>query len=80
MSDRFEIEEVEAVQSPPKARVVLDSDGDAERKRDYLEGFLAQKPQADPVGGAGGALQEQVIEALKTAGLILWGVCELRGH
>lgn len=65
MSDRFEIEEVEAVQSPPKARVVLDTDGDAERKRDYLAGFLAQKPQGDAPGEPGGALYEGVITALK---------------
>ena len=37
-----------------------------ERKRDYLEGFLAQKPaDAGSGGGAGGALQEAVIDALK---------------
>jgi FeS assembly SUF system protein len=65
MSDRFEIEEVEAVQSPPKARVVLDTDTDAERKRDYLAGFLAQKPQADAAGEPGGAMYEAIIDALK---------------
>ena len=65
MSDRFEIEEVEAVQSPPKARVVLDTDGDAERKRDYLEGFLSQKPQGLAAGEPGGNLYEAIIEALK---------------
>jgi FeS assembly SUF system protein len=65
MSDRFEIEEVEAVQSPPKARVVLDSDGDAERKRDYLAGFLAQKPQVDLAGEPGGAVYDAIIDALK---------------
>ena len=65
MSDRFEIEEVEAVQSPPKARVVLDTDGDAERKRDYLAGFLAQKPQVDSPGEPGGAVYDAIIDALK---------------
>jgi len=65
MSDRFEIEEVEAVQSPPKARVVLDTDGDAERKRDYLAGFLAQKPQVDLAGEPGGAVYDAIIDALK---------------
>jgi len=65
MSDRFEIEEVEAVQSPPKARVVLDSDGDAERKRDYLAGLLAQKPQVDLAGEPGGAVYDAIIDALK---------------
>ena len=65
MSDRFEVEEVEAVQSPPKARVVLDTDDDAERKRDYLAGFLAQKPQVDLAGEPGGALYDAIIDALK---------------
>ncbi len=57
---RIEVEEVEGVAPPPKARV-----GDAfERKRDYLEGFLAQqKPAAAAEGG--GDLYEAVIEALK---------------
>jgi FeS assembly SUF system protein len=54
---RIEVEEVEGVPSPPKARV-----GDAfERKRDYLEGFLAQQKPAEPAGD----LYEAVIEALK---------------
>ena len=59
---RIETEEVEAVTPPPKARVT-DS---FERKRDYLEGFLSQKP-AEPVAAeAGGSdLYEAVIEALK---------------
>ena len=55
---RIEVEEVDAVQSPPKARV-----GDSfERKRDYLEGFLAQQKPAEP---ASADLYEAVIEALK---------------
>ena len=36
-----------------------------ERKRDYLEGFLAQKPVTDSAGTPGGALYDGVIEALK---------------
>ena len=40
---RIEVEEVDGVAPPPKARV---SDT-FERKRDYLEGFLAQQPPAD---------------------------------
>jgi FeS assembly SUF system protein len=65
MNDRIEIEEVDAVQAPPKARVVMETDSHAERKRDYLEGFLAQKPQADAAGEPGGAVYEAIIEALK---------------
>ena len=54
---RIEVEEVDGVPSPPKARV-----GDTfERKRDYLEGFLAQQKPVEP----GADLHEAVIEALK---------------
>jgi FeS assembly SUF system protein len=59
---RIEVEEVDGVPTPPRARVA----GTFERKRDYLEGFLAQQApppaaEADP----GGDLYEAVIEALK---------------
>jgi len=36
-----------------------------ERKRDYLEGFLAAKPPEASAGEPGGALYDAVIEALK---------------
>jgi FeS assembly SUF system protein len=54
-------EEVEAVPPPPKARVAETF----ERKKDYLEGFLSQKPA--PLSGTepGGDLYEAVIDALK---------------
>jgi FeS assembly SUF system protein len=54
---RIEVEEVDAVAPPPKARV---SDV-FERKRDYLEGFLKARAPDAP----GGDLYEAVIEALK---------------
>jgi FeS assembly SUF system protein len=54
---KIEVEEVDGVPSPPKARV---SDT-FERKRDYLEGFLAQPPPAAPDND----LYEAVIDALK---------------
>jgi FeS assembly SUF system protein len=65
MNDRIEIEEVDAVQAPPKARVVMETDSHAERKRDYLEGFLAQKPREDAAGEPGGVVYDAIIEALK---------------
>lgn len=68
MSDRIEIEEVSAVEQPPRARVQAaeETPGQTlERKRDYLEGFLAQKPAGDAAGEPGGALYEAVVEALK---------------
>ena len=61
---KIAVEEVDAVAPPPKARVESTADT-FERKRDYLAGFLSQKPEADPVSGEGGALQTAVIEALK---------------
>jgi FeS assembly SUF system protein len=60
--------EVESVAPPPKARVsdVVET-GVADtfaRKRDYLEGFLAQKP-AEPSDADPNQLYEAVIDALK---------------
>ena len=61
---RISVEEVDAVEAPPRARVEGPRET-FERKRDYLEGFLAQKPQALSGGEPGGALYEAVVEALK---------------
>ena len=60
----FRVEEVDAVPSPAKARVE-DARVTFERKRDYLEGFLSQKPAEIGEGEPGGAVYEAVIEALK---------------
>ena len=69
MSDgsNIRIEEVEGVAPPPRARLDdIETAGEKlGRKRDYLEGFLAQKPAEAPPGEPGGALYEAVIEALK---------------
>lgn len=66
-SDTFRIEEVEAETRPPRARVedAVDAPAVGERKRDYLDGFLAQKPQGDATHEPGGALYEAIIDALK---------------
>lgn len=61
--DRIEVEEVATVAAPPRARVE-DAD-DQPRERDYLTGFLQQKPAGDKPGEPGGALYEGVIDALK---------------
>ncbi len=58
-------EEVESVSPPPKARVEEAPRETFERKKDYLEGFLAQKPQPVPGDEPGGDLYEAVIAALK---------------
>ena len=60
---KIEIEEVTEVAPPPKARV---SDVETfERKKDYLAGFLAQKPAEPAPVEPGGDLYEAVIDALK---------------
>jgi len=68
---RIVVEEVESVETPARARVdgVDAPAGEVregfERKRDYLEGFLAQKPEGVTAGEPGGELYEAVIAALK---------------
>jgi FeS assembly SUF system protein len=59
------IEEVEGVAPPPRARIEETPHDKLERKRDYLEGFLAQKPAEAAPGEPGGALYDGVIAALK---------------
>ena len=60
----YEVEEVSDVPSPPKVRVETSAET-FERKKDYLQGFLAQQPVVETAGEPGGALYEQVIDALK---------------
>ena len=66
---RFTVEEVDAVEPAPRARVedVVEETAaeKLERKRDYLEGFLQQKPQGLAPGEPGSDLYEAVIAALK---------------
>jgi FeS assembly SUF system protein len=64
MSEAIRVEEVDQVVPPPKARVE-DARETFERKRDYLEGFLQQKPRAEDPTEPGGAVYEGVIAALK---------------
>ncbi len=67
MTDGIRTEEVTGVPTPPRARVsdVESPSKKLDRKKDYLEGFLAQKPATAPSGEAGGDLYEAVIAALK---------------
>ncbi len=65
---RIEIEEVEGVEPPRRARVEEAVETPAEkleRKRDYLEGFLAEKPADAAPGEPGGEIYEGVIAALR---------------
>ncbi len=64
MSD-YKIEEVDSVAQPPKARVQDVVEAPVERQRDYLSGFLSQKPTADDPTQPGGALYDGIIDALK---------------
>ena len=59
-ANKIVVEEVEAVDAPPKARVE-----EAPRQRDYLDGFLAAKPAEAPAGEPGGDVYDGVIDALK---------------
>ena len=64
---KFQVEEVSGVAPPPRARVD-DAEPPAqklERKRDYLEGFLAEQPKDVPGSELGGAIYDGVIAALK---------------
>jgi len=63
----FKVEEVDGVETPPRARVEdAESPTDKlERKKDYLEGFLAQKPQTENPTAPGGELYENVLDALR---------------
>lgn len=60
----------QVVGKPPRARVsdAADEEPPAQklaRKRDYLEGFLQAKPDAQTPGEPGGELYESVVSALK---------------
>ena len=62
---KFAVEEVEGVPPPPRARVEESAGEKLERKRDYLEGFLAAKPEGNAAGEPGGEIYENVIAALR---------------
>ena len=72
MDKEFEIESVTEVEKPPRARVSDMDDAPQEtaaqkldRKRDYLEGFLAVAPSTDTPNQPGGAIYDAIIERLK---------------
>ena len=62
---KFTVEEVTEVAPPPRAKVEETPAQTFERKRDYLEGFLAEKPKEVPASEPGGNLYEAVVDALK---------------
>ncbi len=62
--NNIKIEEVDSVDAPPKMRIEAATET-FERKKDYLEGFLAAKPAPVGSGEVGSDLYEAVITALK---------------
>ena len=68
---KFAVEEVAEVNTPRRARVddipepVETPAEKLDRKRDYLEGFLAAKPEGVPAGEPGGDIYDGVVSALK---------------
>jgi FeS assembly SUF system protein len=62
---RIRVEEVDGVAPPPKARVEEAPRETMERKKDYLAGFLSEKPAALSGNEPGGELYEAVIQSLK---------------
>ncbi|HEX8447701.1 MAG TPA: SUF system Fe-S cluster assembly protein [Sphingomonas sp.] len=63
MNDDIRTEQLDqAPPPPPRARV---TDAVEDRPRDYLEGFLTQKPAEIAPGEPGGQTYDMVIEALK---------------
>ncbi|AUW56746.1 SUF system Fe-S cluster assembly protein [Sphingobium sp. SCG-1] len=61
---KIAVEEVNAVVPPPKARVD-EAETSGERRRDYLDGFLAAKPDELTQGEPGGSVYDGIIDALK---------------
>ena len=63
VDDAVDVPERVVAPSPFEA----ESDADKlNRKKDYLEGFLAQKPTETPAGEAGGDLYQAVVDTLKS--------------
>ena len=59
---KIEVEEVDAVDTPPRARVTPEF----ERKKDYLAGFLSEEAPDESKGGPGSDLQAAVVDTLKS--------------
>ncbi len=59
---KIDVEEVESVTPPPRARVPES----VARKRDYLAGFLAGETEAKPAAGDDDELKDRIVEVLKS--------------
>jgi len=63
---KIEVEEVESVPTPPRARVPESAVEKLGRKRDYLAGFLAGETETPPAAGDGEELKDRIVEVLKS--------------
>jgi FeS assembly SUF system protein len=63
---KIEAKEVDAVPTPPRARVTETAAETFERKKDYLAGFLAGENKGEVAAGPGSDLQAAVVEVLKS--------------
>ncbi len=59
---KIEIEEVESVTPPPRARVPES----VARKRDYLAGFLSGETESKPAAAGNDELRDGIVDALKS--------------
>ena len=59
---KIEVEEVESVIPPPRARVPES----VARKRDYLAGFLSGETETPPAGGGTDELKDRIVDVLKS--------------
>ncbi len=59
---KIEVEEVESVTPPPRARVP----DNVARKRDYLAGFLSGETETAPAAADTDELRDRIVEALKS--------------
>ncbi len=63
---KIEVEEVDSVPAPPRARVPESAADKLERKRDYLAGFLSGETESKPAAVGNDELKERIVEALKS--------------
>jgi len=63
---KIEIEEVEQVAPPPRARVPESAAAKLDRKRDYLAGFLSGETESVPAADGEEELKDRIVEALKS--------------
>ena len=63
---KIEIEEVEKVDTPPRARVPESAAEKLDRKRDYLAGFLSGETESKPAAAGNEELKDRIVEALKS--------------